>query len=795
MLSNYLKIALRNLWRSPLYSLLNVSGLALGMACCLLIALYVYDEWSYDRFHRNADTIYRVVEKQAQADGVYDVAITPGPLAPTLKSDFPEVVEVTRYGQWGGLLRLGKQVFEEKNMRFAENSLLRMFDFPLLKGDPRTALTRPDELLLTETTARKYFGPDWARNPCLLGSVLRLNGEHNFRVAGVLKDPPANSHLQFDVLLSFGFAAADKWNYAWGSNSFHTYVQLRPGTDVAAFADKLKGQYIRYHPKTETTLGLQPLTDIHLRSKFAFNTDNWSPRGDIFYLLLFATVGLIVLLIAGMNFINLSTARSVRRAREVGVRKPIGALRSHLIGQFMGESLLLTVLAVLAAIGLAQTLLPWFNELTGKALSIRYTGLPIWLALGGLTLLVTIGAGLYPAVWLSGFRPAQALRGAGLLPVRWSGMGFRQVLVVFQFALSLILIVGTLLIYKQLNYIQQKNLGFDDSQLLYVRMGGGLRDKAAQFKQELLGQSSIQAATTTTATLVNVGNESNIAWEGQPAEVNFLISQMNVDADFLPTVGMKLASGRNFLPRARTDTNVTFLINETAARRMGFTARTALNKRVEFWGAKGTIAGVVRDFHFRPLNVPIEPFIFRYAPAEPYFQLLVKTRPGRTQEAIQRISQVYARYEKEAPFQYGFVNAELDQQYRAEQRTGQIMRSFAIMAIFVSCLGLFGLATFTAEQRTKEIGIRKVLGASVTSLVALLSGDFLKLVAIAIVLASPLAWWGVQQWLQQFAYRIDIEVWVFALAGGLAIGIALLTVSFQAIRAALANPVRSLRSE
>ncbi|WP_266368335.1 ABC transporter permease [Tellurirhabdus rosea] len=799
MLTNYLKIALRTLWRSPLYSLLNMTGLALGIACCLLIALYVYDEWSYDRFHRHADQIYRVVETQQQADGEYEVAVTPGPLAPTIKSDFPEVVEVARYGRWSGLMKYGKQVFEEPALYFADNSLLRMFDFPLVKGNLRTVLTRPDELVMTETAARKYFGEGWQQNPSVIGSVLRMNDQQNFRVVGILKDVPANSHLQFGILLSFEYAAADPWNYAWGSNNFHTYVQLRPGTDAAAFREKLKGQLIRYNPKTETKLALQRMTDIHLHSRFAFNTDNWTPRGDIFYVRLFATVGLIVLLIACVNFINLSTARSARRAREVGVRKTIGAFRWHLVLQFLGESALLTVAAVAAAVLLASALLPLFNELTGKQLSLNYVGGPFWLSLGVLTVAVSVLAGLYPAVFLSGYRPAEVLKGGGLLALGQSvrsrrSFGLRQMLVVGQFGLSLVLIIGTVFIFNQLRYMQQKSLGFEKSQLLYVRMGGNLRQQAARFKEELLRQSSIQAATTTTSTLVDVANESNIAWEGGPAEVDFLVTQMNVDPDFLPTVGMKLASGRNFRIQA-AGAEPSFLVNETAARRMGLTARTALNKRVEFWGTKGRIVGVVRDFHFRPLNVPIAPFILRYAPAEPYFQLLVRTRPGRTPEALAQIQALYARFEKDAPLSYGFVNEELDRQYRAEERTGQIMKYFAGLAIFVSCLGLFGLSTFTAEQRTKEIGIRKVLGASVASVVALLSKDFLKLVLIAFGLASPVAWWAVNRWLQNFAYRIDTEWWVFALAGLLAIAIALLTISFQSLKAALVNPASSLRKE
>jgi len=791
MFYNYLKIAVRNLWRSPLYSLLNIGGLALGIACCLLITLYVYDEWNYDRFHRNASNIYRVVEKQPQAGEIYDVAITPGPLAPTLKTDFPEVAEVGRIGRWSGLMKYGRQVFEEGNLFFADNGLLRMFDFPLVKGNVAMALTRPDELVMTETTARKYFGNNWQQNPKVIGATLRLNNERDYRVVGVLKDVPANSHLQFGILLSFkNLELFDKWNYNWGSNNFHTYVQLRPATDAAAFYQKIEGQYMRY-AKTGTTLRLQPLTDIHLYSNFAFNTD-WGQHNDIFYVRLFGAVGLIVLLIACVNFINLSTARSTRRAREVGVRKTVGAQRWHLVFQFLGESFLLTVLAVVAALVLASVLIPIFSELSGKTLTLDFAAPPFWFALLVITLLVGFMAGLYPAFLLSSFQPARVLKSMFRVG---SGQTFRQTLVVGQFMLSVALIICTVFIYNQLQYMQQKNLGFDKSQLLYVRLKGALRENVFGFKQELLRQSSIESAAATTATLVDVGNSSNITWEGQQPKDEFLITQMNVDPDFLSMVGMKLERGTNFIEKSTKDTTWTFLVNQTAAQRMGYTAQSAIGKRVEFWGMKGRIRGVVRDFHFRPLNVPIEPFIFQYAPGNPYFQMLVKTRPGQAQQAIRAVAQLYKQYEKEAPLQYGFVDQELDQQYRREQRTGQIVLSFSCLAILISCLGLFGLAAFTAEQRTKEIGIRKVLGASVAGVVFLLSRDFLKLVLIAIALASPIAWYMTNRWLQHFAYKIDITWWVFVLASGLAVAIAILTISFQSLRAALMNPAKSLRTE
>ncbi|MBC7569966.1 MAG: ABC transporter permease [Spirosoma sp.] len=788
MLTNYLKIALRQLWRNRLYSLINISGLALGVACCLLISLYVYGEWNYDRFYPQVSNVYRVIMHQPKPNGQADTPITPGPLGPTLKTDFPEVQEAGRVGRWNGVIRYGSHTFEEENMSFADNGLLQLFKFPVLRGNVATALTHANELVMTETTARKYFGPNWQRNPKVIGTMLRLNNERDYRVVAILKDVPSNSHLQFDILLSFKNVELDPSSYSWNWTSYHTYLRLRPDTDRAAFDHKLAGQYKRYVPESKMTLTLQSLTDIYLYS--GFDTD-WGKRGSIFYVRLFGLVGLIVLLIACINFINLATARASRRAREVGVRKTVGAHRHQLIFQFLGESFLLTGLSVSAALLLANALLTAFNQVTDTVLVLNLSDPLVWLVLSSLTILIGLLAGLYPAFLLSAYQPNRVLKGI----VTVTGATFRQTLVVGQFVMSLVLIICSFLIYNQLKFMQHKNIGFDKSQLVYVRMGGELRKKSAQFKKELLKQSSIEAASTTTATLVDVANEADIEWEGQMGKADFFVTQMNIDPDFLQTVGMRLARGSNFRPKAVTDTNQTYLVNETAARRMGYTNRTAIGKRVTFWGKTGLITGVVRDFHFRPLNIPIQPFIFRYGPGDFYFQLLVKTQPGRTSEALQQISRLYGQYEKDTPLRYGFVNQELDAQYRAEQRTGQIVLCFAGLAILISCLGLLGLMTFSVEARTKEIGVRKVLGASVGNIVTLLSKDFLKLILLAVVIASPVAWWAMNRWLANFAYKINIEWWVFALAGGLVTGVALLTVSFQSIRAALMNPVKSLRNE
>lgn len=794
MLQNYFKIAVRNLLKNRTFSLINISGLAVGLVCCLAIGLYVWDEYQYDRAVPQFEQVYRLTERQKQATGLYDVAVTPGPLAPALKNDFPEITETTRVGAWSGLLQYQQTAVEPEAMRVVDASFLSFFGFKLLKGDPQTVLSSPDEIVISEAVAERFFGKDW-RTQSVLGKTIHYNQERPVRLTGIVENNPARSHLQFDVLLPFKyFELNDKWSYNWGSNNYHTYLKIRPDADLAAFSHKLAGQLKKYDKGNETPLLLQPLSDIHLYSDFDFGTD-WGKHGNIRYVRIFIIVGLIVLLIALFNFINLSTARATQRAREVGVRKSVGALRSSLIAQFWGESLLMTGLALGVGLLLLNLLMPFFNELSGKVMVVPFQQPLFWASMAGVLLFISFLTGLYPAFYLSSFRPVSVLKG---IFDKKSGAGFRKTLVVTQFVMSIVLIIGTVGLYQQLQFMQNKKLGFDKEQLLYVRLKGDVRQKAMTLKELLTKQSSISSVSATTSTLVNMQNTSYIEWVGKTPKDDFLITQMNVDADFLKTTGMTLAAGRNFSTAIASDTSNkygTYLLNETAARRMGWTPQQALGKKVNFWGLDGTIVGVVRDFHFRPMNVKIEPFIVRFRPKERYFNLLVKTRPNQTQRALADIAQLYKKFEPNQPFSYGFVNEDLERQYAIEQRTGQLLLCFSILAILIACLGLFGLATFTAEQRIKEIGIRKVMGASIANITGLLSKNFIKLVLIANGIAFPLAHYGLNHWLQDFEYRIGIEWWIFVVAGLSAIGISLLTVSFQAVKAALMNPVKSLKTE
>ncbi|WP_246859510.1 ABC transporter permease [Spirosoma sp. KCTC 42546] len=794
MLASYLKIAVRSLWKNKVYSGINVAGLSIGLACCLAIGMYIQDELTYDRFHHQYETIYRVVEKQKQAEGLFNVAVTPGPLAATLTKDFPEVLATTRVGRWSGILAQGNQIAEAANMMIVDPSFFSLFTFPLVRGNVNKVFQSPNEVIISESMAERFFGKNWSKAP-IVGKPFSLNKDQILTLVGVVKNPPAYSQLQFDVLLPFNYLIRnDEWSMKWNSNSYHTYIRLRPETNPVAFDEKIRLQLKRYADKNDAVLSLQPLRDVYLNSKFDFQSD-WGKRSDILYVRIFLTVGLIVLLIAVVNFINLATARASQRAREVGVRKTVGAQRSSLIVQFLGESLLMTSIAIAGSLLLMQAFLPVFNTLTDKNLQLPYQEPYFWAVLTAITLIVSLLTGLYPAFFLSSFRPARVLKGVFTIK---SGQTFRKSLVVGQFVLSVVLAITMLVIYRQLSFIQNKNLGFDKSQLVYVRLKGDLRGKALQFKQELQQLPGVAQVSATTSNLIDVVNSTTIEWQGQKAKDEFLITQMNVDADFMKTTGMSLASGRNFSAQIRSDTSSSqgrYLINETAAKRMGWTSTTALGKTVKFWGLSGTVIGVLKDFHFRPLRVAIEPFIFRFRPKDFYFDLLIKTKPNAVQRTLADIADVYKTYEPNYPISYGFIDQDLDTQYRTEQRTGQIILYFSVLAMLVSCLGLFGLTTFTTEQRVKEIGVRKVLGASVSSIVTLLSKDFVKLVLIAILIASPLAWWAANIWLRDFAYKVAVEWWLFALAGILAIGLALLTVGFQSMKAALMNPVTSLRSE
>ncbi|MEJ1237582.1 ABC transporter permease [Chryseolinea sp. T2] len=796
MIKTYLRYGFRYLLKSKGYTLINVAGLSIGLACCLGIGLFIYDELNFDHFHRNLSHIYRVVEKQKQAGVVYDVASTPGPLAPAMEKDLPEVVETCRLGTGSGFIELGDKVIQPPSMRYADNSFFSMFDFKLIVGNPATVLNRPDEIILNETTAIQLFGSGWRSKPGLLGTLVKLTSwgkEYLLSIAGVAEDAPRNSHIQYSVLMSMAALEKDT-DFQWGNNSYQTYIQLEPLTDVASLNARLRtyiDRYSDYNSKDDArTLLLQPMKDIYLRSNFAFETNN-AVQSSLIYTRIFLAVGMMVLLIAVFNFVNLTTARATHRAKDVGIRKVIGALYRQLVVQFLIESFMLTAIAVIFALAFLQLSMPLLNDISGKSLVIPFASPIFWLTVISSTLVISLLAGLYPAFYLSNFSPAKVLKG---FSKNGSGLTFRQVLVVGQFSFSVILVIGSIVIYQQLQYVQDKDLGFDRSQLIHVFLRNKMHHQSLTFKEELKDQPGIAAVAPLSGMLVDFNNSTfNFKWEGQNANDELLMTQANTDSELMTTLGMELLAGRNFYPDENDSSS--YLVNETAVKRMGWTNDQAIGKSITLWGKEGQVIGVVKDFHFRPMTVMIEPFVFRCWKKADYNGVLVKAQPGRVREAIAVIEQHYKKHDAKGTLDFVFMDDAIDAQYRTQQNTGNIILVFAVLAILVSCLGLFGLATYAAEQRTREIGIRKVLGASMASIIRLLSVDFVKLVLISIVLATPVAWYSLDRWLEDFAYRIDIQWWMLAAAGFILVAIALLTVSYHSIRTAVTSPVKSLRTD
>ncbi|MBC7919711.1 MAG: ABC transporter permease [Ferruginibacter sp.] len=780
MLRNYLVIALRNLGRNQVYSFINVFGLAVGMATSVLILLWVQDERSYDAFHRHADRTYRVlVNFRSGGSSTYES--TQSPLAGAALKEIPEVHSAVRLTTAEEkLFTFGDQAFTEKRGLYVDPSFFEVFDVSFLKGNARTALPDTRSVVITQSVARKYFG-----NGNALGQVIRVGNAHDYRVTGVVKDFPANTHLQFDCF--FSFQAFREMGYDldndWGNYNYFTYLLLRENVSAGAVAPKLSAILQRRAEKGEPqpTALLQPLQSIHL------DTDS-DGRADTQTIDIFTVVAGLILLIACINYVNLATARATQRAKEVGVRKVIGANRSQLVGQFLGESAIVFGLALGLALLLIGWLIPLYNDVSGKELAFNLTDRSVWSVLlltGATTLLV---AGGYPALLLSSFQPLKVMKG-NYLPAGGNAT-FRRGLVVAQFTFSTALVIGTLVIGKQLRYIQQKKLGYDRENVFAVTIQGDIGRHLRAAKGELLQQPGIVGATVASGNLLRVYSSSVPDWEGRAPNVNVVMNQLSVDGDFLRVFNVEMAQGRGFSPD-RADSNA-YVLNEEAVRQMGM--KDPVGKRFTFHGVPGTIIGVTRNFHFQSVHEKIEPFVFFQSPGWVY-QFFIKTTGKETQRAVAGAEKVWKRFNPAYPFEYTFLDETFDQMYRTDQRTGKLFDAFALVAILISCLGLFGLVTYTAETRTREIGIRKVLGASVASITAMLSKDFLRLVLLANVIAWPLAWWAMNQWLADFAYRIDVGWWPFALAGGAALVIALLTVGYQAIKAAMANPVKSLRTE
>ncbi|MCL7988110.1 ABC transporter permease [Sphingobacterium sp. lm-10] len=792
MWNNYLKIMYRNLWRYKAYSLLNILGLSIGLASTFMILLWVNHERSYDQFHESAVQTYRLTSGVSKD---FVAATTPPPLGEDLATKIPGIKDYLRLThRVSHLFENEGKKFEEKEGFYADSNFLSFFSFTVLKGDPATALQNPDAILLTEKMATKYFG-----STDVVGKTLTRDNKTTFKVSAVLADLPSNSHLQFDYILPISALNEGDWKFPsqnWSNFIYYTYLQLdehlTPSEDaLSSLTADITRQY-RTHVDgaiSKTIFTLQPLSAIHLHSQ-NFQVDV-AVHGHYQYVSTLSLVGLFILIVACINFMNLSTARSARRAREVGLRKIVGAERRQLITQFLGESLFITTLSVIIALALVMLLLPVFEVLVGKDLSISLFSSEIAWYLLAIVIFTGLFAGSYPAIYLSGFQPLNILK--GILTAQQSGHRlFRNGLVVLQFVVSIFLLVGTLVIYKQLEFIKNRDNGFDQSNLLYVSMSGEIWRKQETWKNALAANPLTSNFTITDALPSNlVSGTIDYWWEGKDPNSELIVPMMDVDGDFITVFGMELLAGRTF-SKLFTDSS-SYMINESMAVVMGLTPEEAIGRPFTVWSKKGNIVGVVKDFNFKPVSQSVGPLMLQYN--EWGGMAVIRTQPGKLEATLAAVKALNTELNPDYPFNYGFFDEELSRLYESEQRLSKLFAVFAALGIFISCLGLYGLSAFMAEQRFKEIGIRKVLGSSIVGIITLLSTNFIGLLALAILIAIPIAWYGAVQWLNGFAYRIDMSIWIAALASAIALTIALLTIGYESVKAALMNPTRSLRDD
>ncbi len=813
MLKNYLKIALRNLWKHKGYSFINVAGLAAGMACALFILLWVQDETSFDRFHAKAKAIYRVEQDQPQDNGTFHANVTSAPVGPGAVAGIPEVRAAVRTARAGTLLvRRGEKAFYENRVAAVDSGFFRLFSFPVVRGDADRALVQPGSLVMTDETARKYFGEE---NP--VGQTVVINTRQAFTVTAIMKKAPANSTLQYDLLVPLESlkTVGSYYSEDWGPNWLVTWVELGPQASAAAVASKItrlvgentlrewrgtpeNWKRMQADPQTMKqyasyigpTFSLMPLVDIRLRGYFGFNR---SDQG-IAYLYTFLAIALFVLLIACINFMNLATARSANRAREVGLRKVVGALRTSLAGRFYGESILTALAGGLLALLLVLALLPAFNDLSGKAITLSSVlGLKFLAGIVSVVVVTGIVAGSYPALFLSAFRPVRVLKGNVAGGAR-SAL-FRKALVVLQFGLSVFLLVGMGAVSRQLDHMRTKKLGYEKDQLIYLPLRGETGTSYAAFKDRLLKDPRVQGVTATGQQPTFISSNSGDGdWDGKNPGQRTLIGFTFVDFDYTQTLKIDLLAGRPLSRTFGADAGKAFLVNEEVTKAMGLDPASAIGKRFSLMGVEGTIVGVMKNYHFQSVRVSIDPFAVIVDPARFSFAV-VRLKAGEVSGSLEAVQAAWQSVYPAYPFEYRFFDQDFDLMYRADERMGSLLKVFSVLAVFIACLGLFGLASFTAEQRTKEIGVRKVLGASEPGIVVLLAKEFVQWVLAANLLAWPAAYWVMEKWLQGFPYRTGLTVRLFAAAGAGALLLALLTVSFQAIRASRANPLDALRYE
>jgi putative ABC transport system permease protein len=800
--------------KNKFYTSINIIGLAAGLATCLLILLYVIDELSYDKYNVKADRIYRVNNEIKFGGNYFDLAQGPAPMGAAMLRDFPQVEQYVRLRWYGSfLVKKGNENIQEERVGYADSTLFDVFTLPLLAGNAKTALKEYHSLVITEKIAKKYFPQDVESNISnIVGKTLLINDTGNYKITAVIKNIPTQSHFNFDFFVPMIEDESSKDTYNWLSENWNTYVLLKKNADVKQLEAQLNPMMDKYvGPELKSVVNqtmddlkksggyvrasFTPLTNIHLHSNKLGELDG---NGNAQFVYIFSAIALLILLIACVNFMNLSTARSSNRAKEVGVRKVLGSLKKNLVQQFLTESFLISFIALFLAVLIARLLLPYFDQLSGKGIHASTLFQPkMMLSLLVLMLIVGFAAGSYPAFFLSSFQPIDVLKGK--LAAGFKRSWLRNALVVFQFVISIILIFGTVVIYNQLNYIQNKDIGFNRQQVVIIQHTDALRDQAAAFRNELMEISGVQNATMSGYLPVNYYRSNDAFFTSPTLDAKTAISMQNwvVDENYIPTLDIKMLQGRNFSPQFLTDSTA-IIINEAAAKFLA--TKDILNKKlyeIKDINTKALyefhIIGIIKNFNFNSLRDVITPLALKLGKNNANISVRIKT--SDIPNVLAQIKNKWKAMAPSQPFDYSFMDEDFNKLYTTEQRTGQIFITFAILAILIACLGLFGLVTYAAEQRTKEIGIRKVLGANVSNIVAMITKDFLKLVLIASVIAFPVAWWAMNKWLQDFAYRINISWWVFVLAGVVAILIALFTISFQSIKAAIANPVKSLRTE
>ncbi|MCC6287592.1 MAG: ABC transporter permease [Chitinophagaceae bacterium] len=802
MFKKFSLLAFRNLAKHKGFTLLNIAGLAAGLTCFIFIASWIQDELSYDTFNTKANRIVRVVSKSTTPSETFYQAVTGPPLANALKTDFPEVENTVRLDNRNAIVKFGNNQSDEDGILLTDPSFFDIFGYHLSRGNAKTALNDPYDIIVTESMARKYFGNEDPIGKAFLIYMFDSTGRGAlYKITGVIPDPPKNAHFTFNFLVSFKTfeTYAPEAAAEWGKNDFYTYLLLRNESDIKkiearlpAFAERHTEKYMR-ETNTHLDFSVQPLTSIHLNSHLRYEI---TPTGSMENIYIFATIGILILLIACINYMNLATARASERAKETGVKKVLGAQKIQLIFQHLAEASVVTFISFLAALLLAAVLQPVFKELSGKEL-LLFNSLNLLLLLFAITFTLGILSGIYPAILITAYKPAEVLKGK--LTSISGGARLRKLLVVLQFTISIILIAGILVVNSQLSYIQHKDLGYKKDALLTLKTNGNtdVIENYQAFKNAVLSKPFVTGiATSNTILAGGLGNRGVTTVSGNGDRITSILYNLKADENYINVYGIKMIAGRNFYPNIAAD-SASYIINEAAVKSFGWkNAEDAINKPFSATGKEGRVIGVVKDFHFNSLYQQVEPLVIMpYFPNQRFSQISVRIAMNDPQKAVSWIADNWKKIFPGALLEYSFMDKKLNDQYIAESRFSKFFLYFSILSLIIACLGLFGLAAFTVQQRIKEIGIRKVLGASVSGITAMLSTGFLKLVFVSAIIAVPVAWYVMNKWLENFAYRVNIEWWVFVVAGLAALVIALLTISFQAIKAALANPVKSLRTE